>query len=182
MTPLTIGSNGISFSLITERNKNKELAFKAMMFARHVHKDQLRKYTNTPYSDHLAEVAGIVATVSNNPLHIAVAWLHDTVEDCGVKIIDLYEMFGSDIAVGVSSLSDLEKGNRAERKRLGRIRLSEAPGWIQTIKCADLISNTPSIVKYDPKFAVTYLEEKRLLLEVLTEADKRLLELAKWQL
>jgi len=34
---------------------------------------------------------------------------------------------------------------------------------------------------HDPKFAVTYLEEKRLLLDVLTKADPRLLAMAREQ-
>ena len=37
------------------------LAYKAMMFARTVHAGQVRKYTGAPYTDHLAEVAGIPA-------------------------------------------------------------------------------------------------------------------------
>ncbi len=65
------------------------LAYEAMMFAREVHKDQRRKYTNNPYTDHLAEVTGIVSTVSRKqeiqPRRlIAVAWLHDCMEDQGV--------------------------------------------------------------------------------------------------
>ena len=39
-----------------------DLAFDAMVFARQVHSQQVRKYTGNPYADHLAEVAGIVAT------------------------------------------------------------------------------------------------------------------------
>lgn len=70
--------------------------------------------------------------------------------------------------------------SRPERVATGFVhRLGNAPGWVQTIKCADLISNTSSIVLHDPKFAVTYLEEKRLLLEALTQADHRLLAMAK---
>ena len=49
---------------------------------------------------------------------------------------------------------------------------------MQTIKCADLISNTSSIVDHDRVFAKVYLAEKRLTLEVLTAADPRLLDLA----
>ena len=44
-----------------------------------------------------------------------------------------------------------------------------------------MISNTSSIVEHDPKFAVVYLEEKRLLLDVLKNADPRLLEIARSQ-
>lgn len=163
------------------------IAFKAMMFAREAHKDQVRKYTANPYVDHLAEVAGIVATVVDGQhperadAMIAVAWLHDCVEDQDVSLEEIERRFGLFVAIGVSGLSDVEQGNRAERKRLSRERLAKCNGWIQTIKCADLISNTSSIVKHDPKFAVTYLEEKRLLLDVLTKADPRLLEIARVQ-
>ncbi len=85
------------------------------------------------------------------------------------------------MAGAVQLLSDMETGNRAERKAASRERLSRAAGWVQTIKCADLISNTSSIVQHDPKFAVTYLEEKRLLLDVLTNADSRLVRIAREQ-
>ncbi|MFY2995919.1 HD domain-containing protein [Achromobacter xylosoxidans] len=173
------------------------LAFEAMEFARSVHKDQRRKYTNNPYTDHLAEVAGIVATVVEWQLihpevMIATAWLHDCMEDQGVTTADLWELLvaNSDhsmtemeaVVRGVFLLSDLEQGNRAERKRLSRERLSGAPRWVQTIKVADLISNTSSILQHDPKFAEVYLEETRLLLDVLTKADHRLLKIARSQI
>lgn len=154
------------------------LAFRAMQFARDVHKDQVRKYTGDPYTDHLAEVAGIVATVQLDDVSIATAWLHDCVEDQGTSLEWLANTFGFAVASGVWFLSDLETGNRKERKALSRVRLATAPDWVQTIKVADLISNTSSIVKHDPKFAKVYLEEKRLLLDVLTKADKGLLEIA----
>lgn len=164
------------------------LAYDAMMFAREVHKDQRRKYTGNPYADHLAEVAGIVATAElptpDQALieqMVAVAWLHDTVEDCGITLDEIERRFGFMVAVGVSGLTDNETGNRAERKAKSRDRLSHCAGWIQTIKVADLISNTSSIVEHDPKFAAVYLEEKRLLLDVLTKADPRLVEIARSQ-
>lgn len=166
------------------------LAFVAMEIAREVHADQVRKYTGNPYTDHLAEVAGIVATVTNweriDPeVMVATAWLHDSVEDQGMTEDQLYFRFGGfgasevdHMVRGIMLLSDLESGNRAERKAASRARLAAAPHWVQTVKCADMISNTSSIVKHDPKFAVTYLAEKRALLEVLTKADPRLRELA----
>ena len=158
------------------------IAYDAMVFARKAHAGQVRKYTGNPYSDHLAEVAGIVSTVLPHDYAIATAWLHDTVEDCGVTLHEIDNHFGATVATGVQFLSDMEKdGNRAHRKALSRHRLSMAPGWVQTIKVADLISNTSSIVMHDPKFAVTYLEEKRLLLDVLVLADPRLVKIAREQ-
>lgn len=157
------------------------ISYEAMVYAREKHFLQRRKYTNNPYSDHLAEVAGIVSTVDQSPLTIAVAWLHDVMEDQGVSRDDLVSKFGTEVADGVAYLSDMEQGNRASRKAASRERLSKAPPWVQSIKVADLISNTASIVEHDPKFAVVYLEEKRLLLEVLNKADARLLSIAKQQ-
>ena len=157
------------------------IAYEAMVFARHVHATQVRKYTGNPYADHLAEVAGIVATVDARQQVIATAWLHDCVEDQGVTLDEIEVRFGLTVALGVSGLSDVETGNRAQRKTAARERLAQCADWIQNIKCADLISNTASIVKHDPKFAEVYLEEKRLLLAVLTKADSRLLEIARSQ-
>lgn len=154
------------------------IAFEAMCFAREVHKHQKRKYTGNAYTDHLGEVAGIVASVPHTEEMIAIAWLHDCVEDQGVTLEYLHHRFGIVVAEGVMMLSDLEEGNRAERKRLSRERLAEAPPEIQTIKYADLISNTSSIVQFDPKFAEVYLEEKCLLLEVMDKGDKQLYALA----
>lgn len=161
-----------------------DIAYQAMVYARAAHAEQRRKYTGNPYVDHLAEVAGIVSTVADYQfavpaeMMIAVAWLHDCVEDQGIPLMEIENRFGIHVAIGVSGLSDVEQGNRVERKRLSRERLALCAGWIQTIKCADLISNTSSIVEHDPKFAEVYLEEKRLLLDVLTKADPRLRDIA----
>ena len=88
-------------------------------------------------------------------------------------------VFGTEVAKGVLLLSDLEQGNRATRKALSRERLSKAPEWVQTIKYADLISNTSSIIQHDAKFTQVYLEEKRLLLEVMDKGNPLLYSLAK---
>lgn len=166
----------------------RTLAFDAMMFARDRHANQVRKYTGNPYTDHLAEVCGIAMSVGWHSAEIhpdklmATCWLHDCVEDQGVTPFQLRAIgMPEDVIEGVMLLSDLEEGNRLDRKAASRRRLATAPGWVQTIKVADLISNTSSIVRHDPKFAVTYLEEKRLLLDVLTRADSRLVQIARGQ-
>lgn len=157
------------------------ISFEAMSFAMLVHREQKRKYTLVPYTTHLAEVAGIVATIDSSTETIATAWLHDCREDQGVTGEEIEDRFGMRVAVGVALLSDFEKGNRAQRKAAARDRLAGAPEWVQNIKVADLISNTASIVMHDPKFATTYLEEKLLLLDVLTKADVRLVSIARAQ-
>lgn len=160
--------------------------FEAMMFAREAHKGQVRKYTNNPYTDHLAEVAGVVATLSlTQDLHykaVSVAWLHDTLEDTATELFSIHERFGSDAAYGVQCLTDCEIGNRKERKAAACLRLAGAPGWVQSVKCSDLLSHTSSIVQHDPNFARTYLYEKEAALEAMTQADPGLRELTISQL
>ena len=160
-----------------------ELEVRARLFATAAHAavGQLRKYTNEPYIVHPIEVAGIVRSAGGTPTMIAAAYLHDVVEDTGVTIEVIREAFGSEVSDLVGWLTDVSRpdhGNRAQRKAIDRAHTAAAPAEAQTIKLADLISNTRSILEHDPKFAVTYLEEKRLLLEVLTRGEPTLRERA----
>jgi (p)ppGpp synthase/HD superfamily hydrolase len=158
-----------------------DVVHKAQVYAMAAHAavGQKRKYTNEPYIVHPAEVAKIVAGVPGaTPDMVAAAWLHDVVEDTGCTFTDVHMAFGADIATLVGWLTDVSKpedGNRAVRKAMDRAHSAEAPAEAQTIKLADLISNSRSIVQHDPAFAKTYLEEKRLLLEVMTKGDPTLM-------
>lgn len=172
--------------LMVTTNPDSPTAASPVAFAFHAHRDQKRKYTGEPYTGHLAEVAGLTAAVAFRPAFggdpetaITVAWLHDCVEDTDVTFEDLEARFGRAVREGVAWLSDLDKGNRATRKRLSRERLAKAPDWVQTIKVADIISNTSSIRQHDPGFAPIDQREKTELLDVLTGADAELVAQAR---
>lgn len=81
---------------------------------------------------------------------------------------------------GLTDVSKPEDGNRATRKAIDRLHIAKQSKMVQTIKCADLISNTASIVEHDPKFAEVYLEEARQLLSAMSEADDELWNIA-WE-
>ena len=146
--------------------------------AAHAAVGQVRKYTFEPYIVHPAEVAKIVGDAGGTEAMVAAAWLHDTVEDTGVTIETIRAEFGVEVAELVGWLTDVsrpEHGNRAHRKALDRAHSAAAPAEAQTVKLADLIANTRSIMAHDVAFAKTYLEEKRLLLEVMTKGDPALM-------
>jgi (p)ppGpp synthase/HD superfamily hydrolase len=150
--------------------------------AAHAAVKQVRKYTFEPYIVHPTEVAGIVASVPHTDEMLAAAWLHDTVEDTGVSIVDIHVEFGHEVAELVGWLTDVstpEHGNRAVRKALDRDHIACAPAAAQTVKLADLIANSSSIMAHDPAFAQVYLAEKRMLLEVLTRGDATLMARAR---
>jgi (p)ppGpp synthase/HD superfamily hydrolase len=154
------------------------LSQEALLFATEAHKDQVRKYTNEPYIVHPMEVADIIRTISHDEAMIAAAYLHDVVEDCSISLYTIFQRFGCDVGEHVYYLTDISEksdGNRAFRKEMDRDHIAQAPGRTQSIKVADLISNTKSITQYDPNFAKVYLKEKRATLNVLTRADTSLL-------
>ena len=108
---------------------------------------------------------------------LAAAWLHDTVEDTKVPMQLIEQEFGSEVADLVYWLTDKstrEDGNRAARKAIDHLHIAQASPAAKTIKLADLLDNTASIIERDPDFAEVYMAEKAELLKVLTEGDKTL--------
>ncbi|MGB8665106.1 MAG: HD domain-containing protein [Serratia inhibens] len=139
--------------------------------------DQRRKYTNDPYIVHPQAVMEIVSSVPHSEAMLAAAWLHDTVEDTPTTLGDIATHFGPQVAELVGMLTNVSGaggGNRFERKNRDRRHSAGASPQAKTIKLADLIDNTRSLLEYDSHFARTYLIEKQRLLEVLTEGDPTL--------
>jgi (p)ppGpp synthase/HD superfamily hydrolase len=158
------------------------LSEEALVFATEAHKDQVRKYTFEPYIVHPMEVADIIRTIPHDEAMLAAAYLHDVVEDCDVPLFTIFQRFGADVGEHVYFLTDISSksdGNRAFRKQMDRDHIERAPGRTQSIKVADLISNTKSITAHDPDFARVYMKEKTLTLNILTKADTSLLVAAR---
>ena len=146
----------------------------ALAFALAAHGDQKRKYTKEPYIVHPVAVAQLVAQHGGTVNMIRAALLHDTIEDCFVAHAMLLRQFGADVADMVYDLTEREwpdEVNRAGRKSMECGRLSRVSANSQTIKVADLIDNTKSIVEHDPGFARIYLVEKIALLKALDRAN-----------
>ncbi len=158
---------------------NDPLVQAAAEFARAAHAGvgQKQKYTDEPYAVHLETVAGMVAEVTDDPEVVAVAWLHDTVEDTETEVEEISENFGTRVARLVDDLTDVsrpEDGNRKGRKNRDRTHLSHALPAAQTVKLADLIANAHSISAHDPSFARIYLDKMEELLTVLSKGDASL--------
>lgn len=139
--------------------------------------DQRRKYTNEPYIVHPRAVARRVSSVGGSRSQIAASLLHDTVEDTRATIEDVRAEFGSVIASYVDQLTDPAKpedGNRAARLEINLNHIKKMSSAVQTVKLADIIDNTTSIIKHDPKFAEVYFAEKRQVLPWLINGNRHL--------
>ena len=151
---------------------------------------QKRKYTNEPYIHHPERVAQLVASVEHDHNMIAAAWLHDVIEDV-YPINNEYDIHliatetnyhVARLVIELTDVSKPEDGNRAARKAIDRQKLAAASDKAKTIKLADLIDNTRDICTHDKKFAKIYLEEKALLLPLLTRGNNVLYQFCKYML
>ena len=151
---------------------------KTELFAIRAHGDQKRKYTNEPYINHPMAVATLVDFIADGDEDmICAAILHDVLEDTDVGEGELRKRFGdaiTDLVVGLTDVSKPEDGNRADRKAMDRLHTINSPAKVQTIKLADLIDNSRSIVKHDPGFAKVYMAEKRTLIDGMRKGDRTL--------
>jgi (p)ppGpp synthase/HD superfamily hydrolase len=155
---------------------DKQLIQDALMLAIKAHDGQRRKYTGEPYSTHPIAVSKIVESAEGHtPEMIMAALLHDVVEDTDVTFREIRDQFGSKVAELVhycTNVSDKVDGNRAFRKKMDADHFALGPWESQTIKVADLIHNSLSIIPHDQKFFhKAYKHEKQYLLDILTLAD-----------
>jgi (p)ppGpp synthase/HD superfamily hydrolase len=154
-----------------------DLIARARAMATRAHASQKRKYSGEPYIVHPEHVASILAETGLPASVVAAAWLHDVIEDCNVTSDEIASEVSPEVAQLVLEVTDISHpgdGNRQTRRRIDRDHLAKASAEGQSIKLADLISNTPSIVENDPDFARVYLREKDELLQVLTRGDRSL--------
>lgn len=80
----------------------------ARRYATQVHAEsgQRRKYTDEPYIVHPTAVVELVRSVTDDPVMLAAAWLHDTVEDTATTLNDIENHFGPEVARLVEMLTD----------------------------------------------------------------------------
>jgi (p)ppGpp synthase/HD superfamily hydrolase len=163
---------------------------KLLDFVKKQHEGQIRKYTGEPYWHHVVAVSELASRYEKAEFTTEIALCHDLFEDTVCQYDCLYNHLlsigynlreASEICVGVESLTDkytkenYPSTNRKNRKDMEAQRLGGNIPFIQSIKYADLINNTSSIVEHDPNFAKTYLEEKRNVLQHMRQGNVDLL-------
>src|SRR5215813_7265853 len=105
-----------------------------------------------PYINHLAEVADILAEVSDgaDAELVAAGWLHDSIEDTGTTRDELARKFGERVAALVVEVTDDMSLLKARRRQK---QIEDAPHkspGAKLIKIADKISNIRARVHADP--------------------------------
>lgn len=145
--------------------------FAAATFANDAHAGQKRKYSGDPYILHCARVAARTMLVVPQEWAVAAAWLHDTIEDCGVSYRTIHDKFGLEVAETVIALTNPSKKyphlSRPGRKEMDRNHLRKQSNDVKNIKAIDRIDNLREMGDAPSDFLKMYCEESRLLADCL---------------
>lgn len=78
----------------------------ALIWAADLHKNQVRKTSNSPYIAHLMSVAGLVLESGGTEAQAIAALLHDCIEDQEVTVEEISRRFNQEIADLVDAVTE----------------------------------------------------------------------------
>lgn len=108
-----------------------------------IRKGQL--YGVLPYTHHLAAVERVLRDFDElRPEMLVAAWLHDVVEDTDVKLRDVEENFGPEVARLVGAVTSEEAPSRKARVAMTYPKIRDAGPDAIRLKLADRIANVES--------------------------------------
>ena len=147
-------------------NADENLLNKAYVYAMQKHGAQQRA-NGDPYFSHPLEVAGILTDLKLDDATIAVALLHDTIEDTDATRTEIDEMFGEDIGRLVEGLTkigklDLVSKKAAQAENLRKLLLAiSSDVRVLLVKLADRLHNMRTL-EHMPAEARSRIAEETL--------------------
>ena len=165
-----------------------EILEKVKQYADEAHGSQMRKYTPQRYIVHPIEVMEICSEYTNDLCILAAALLHDVLEDTPVTRADLEAFLLSimnatdakrttDLTMELTDVYTKEaypQYNRRVRKDKEHVRGAATSPAAQTIKYADIISNSIDITAHDKDFGPKFLKEVRSQLKTMNKGNAAL--------
>ncbi len=125
---------------------DEQLLNKAYVYAMQKHGSQMRA-SGDPYFAHPLEVAAILTDLKLDDATIAVALLHDTIEDTDATRAEIDQVFGPEIGAIVDGLTKIERLNlvsreQAQAENLRKLLLAiSADVRVLLVKLADRLHN-----------------------------------------
>lgn len=143
---------------------NEALLNKAYVYAMQKH-DHQKRASGDPYFSHPLEVAAILTDMHLDEATIAIALLHDTIEDTDATRTEIDEMFGSEIGQLVDGLTKLKKldlvskkAEQAENLRKLLLAISQDVR-VLLVKLADRLHNMRTLDHVPPEKRQRIAEE-----------------------
>ena len=156
-----------------------DLYLAAWNFAADAHGEQRVPGSSRPYLTHIGSVAMEViaalaagSDVEDPDLCVQCAILHDIVEDTAVSADELAEVFGPEVAAGVSALTKHESAGDKRAQMVDSLeRIKTQPPEVWMVKLADRITNLQPPPKHWNKIKIgQYLESAELISASLSSA------------
>ena len=155
---------------------------KAWNFASKIHNNQTLPGSDIPYINHLGLVTmEATATVATNNIQhpnilVLCALLHDAIEDTPTTYEEINDLFGIEIAEGVSALTkNTDLPSKPAQMEDSIRRIQEQPKEVWMVKLCDRITNLqPPPKHWDKTKIAKYQDEARFILAQLGEANQQL--------
>ena len=151
---------------------------RAAAFAARKHRSQTRADGVTPYFSHVTRVAFVLRDLYgvDDPVALAAAFLHDTLEDTDTDYDELADNFGKLVADYVVALTKNAMLPKSVRDTEYFARLGSAPEVVQIIKLADCYDNVTDRAG-GPKMPKTMETARKLLVQfesnLVSESGKK---------
>jgi (p)ppGpp synthase/HD superfamily hydrolase len=163
----------------------------ALLFAAKKHQGQSRKGSKLPYIMHPIGLASILVEIKqtkNMNLLLAVCFLHDVVEDCGVPLSKIAKRFGYQVAALVEELTLLKENYET----IGKTKyicqeILKMSSYALCIKLCDRLANIREMKDMKQEFIDKYVPETWEMVNTaktrkLTKTHKKLLALIEVEL
>lgn len=142
----------------------QDIVERAREYAQKAHEGQLRDDGRPYFAAHLAQVGTIISTITEDPIVIAAAYLHDTLEDTKTTYDDLVREFGPRVATIVHMVT--HEGSTGGYKPTGYYfpRLTGRGSTFRAavlIKFADRLSNLSQMETWSDDRQDHYLRRSR---------------------
>jgi len=137
-----------------QKDKDVGMVLKAMAFAASKHRNQRRKDAEaSPYINHPIALADVLWHDGDvrDPVVIAAALLHDTIEDTKTTGAELRRRFGPKVAGVVVEVTDDKRLPKERRKDLQIEHAAHLSKAAKLVKLADKICNLRDILASPPK-------------------------------
>lgn len=160
--------------------QNREVITKANEIAQKAHYGQFRKHSNKPYISHCYDVVNqLVEWNINEPEILAIALLHDTIEETENlhDIDDLWEEMESLDDGKISDVvNELTFGAYNQTKKEYLASFNDKSIEALVIKIADRLCNVRDFLRTDKQYAVKYFNKADSLFKAMIARKKEIME------
>ena len=150
---------------LLDEDKKTGILERAILYATEKHEGMFRKASDIPYIVHPTEAVSIAAGITSDPEVLAATVLHDVVEDTPTTMDEIKAIFGTRIAMLVSSdnedkMPDVPPSESWEQRKEATIKYFESASRDEKILLlADKLSNIRSLSRDFSRFGDTVWEK-----------------------